>query len=386
MNLFRIAARAASLAALCLLFAGPAKADVVFVDANDQPKERAEAEALAKKYGETIHVVTAGRASIDDQLSELFQKAERGEIELGTLIVSGHSNGEWFFGKNGGIYGLDDLAKKFPKAAETVKSFIGLGCYSATRYNALEWQRRFPDASVIAGFGGSAPSGDWSVKYLTQVFTTIANARKRAGGTQKLAEKLGKDRSAKRALESTLQTLESMRVTTGTYQVCGDFHDPKPVSKDHLERAALVEGPREYQRYFTGELPIPADTHHSPLRQYYNDLHDYLAYADDNERAALLPTREQAIRLVFFENVKKAFSKNHADDVDALNAALDKAGETVRFPDAATLASMDRKAVLDLVDELEDAKKSLKDPKAKDFVNTVRNELKDLAVPPEWIQ
>src|SRR5687768_9348927 len=102
-------------------------ADIVLVDVNKQSGERAVVEELARDSGRESHVVDGVKT--EDLLSNLdrvFAAAERGEIDLETLVLSGHSDGSTFSSGDGDRQllrsHLDDLRVKYPKAFGQVRN------------------------------------------------------------------------------------------------------------------------------------------------------------------------------------------------------------------------------------------------------------------------
>ena len=376
-------------AAASLLASGAARADILFIDTNDQAIERQKIEELGRKYGERVHIVKGEGPEMED----ILRRANEGEFKLPTIVGSGHSSGMIFMGKGGSVYGFDDLLKKYPNVKNGVRHFLGLGCYTGTKYHALEWQTRFPNASVIAGFNGIAPSGTWSARFLDQVYSTIGNARVRAGGTsEKLAERLGDDASSLSDLKRVLSGLSSVNITVGSFVLCEQFYDPKNRSRT-VAVADIDIGRRELARYldptgWNGIADVPANPHApSPLRTFYNDLQDYLGSAPSSERDELRKVKDQTIRLIYFNNVKKAWSRDHEADRAAANVALAASGKAT-IPDAAAMAGMTRKQIIELVNQLQDAKPSVTgmgSDAAIRLIDAAQKQLKDLDVPFSWI-
>jgi hypothetical protein len=375
MNLRGWAMTIGTLAAMSA-WAASAKADIVFIDTNDQKVERDAAEKLGKKYGERVLVIQDGK-----QLDDLFRLAEQGKVEITTIVASGHSEGETFLGTKGYVGTFDALAQKYPKAAAQVRSFFGLGCYTGTPYAAGEWQRRFPGATVIAGFSGLAPTGDFSASFLTQVYTTIADAQKKAGSSQKLAEKLAGDKAAREGLERTLQTLDAMKATTGSYSVCGDFHDPKPMTKEKLEHQVNDLG-GIYAQYFQGSKDLPKPHDESPLRAYYSTVQHYLRYAPDARKADLKKSMEQSVRLLYFDNVRKHWMKDHGADLKKLNEAL-KAANYPYVPED-DVTKMSRYQIVETANKLEMWRS--RDKALQATADSFVSQLRDLDVPFPWIE
>lgn len=376
-------------AAASLLTSGAAWADILFIDTNDQAIERAKVEELGRKYGERVHIVKGD----GPELAVILRRANEGEFKLPTIVASGHSSGTIFTGRAGSVYGFDALLAKYPNMKDGVRHFIGLGCYTGTKYHSLEWQTRFPNASVIAGFNGLAPSGMWSARFLDQVYSTIGNARIRAGGTSdRLAERLGDDPASLADLKRVLSGLSSVNITVATFQLCEQFYDPKNRQRN-VSKEDVDIGRRALTRYldptsWNGIEDVPANPHApSPLRTFYNDVQDYLGSAPSSEREELSKLKDQTIRLIYFGNVKKRWAREHAAELPAANVALAAAGQAT-LPDADAIAGMNRKQIVELMKKLQDAKTSVTGMGSEGaiaLIDAAQKELIDLEVPFSWI-
>ena len=351
----------ASFVATCVfLLGGAAQADILFIDTNDQAIERKAIEELGRKYGERVHIVPAD----GPELEEVFRKADAGEIKLTTVVGSGHSSGTTFAGKNGSMSGIDGVLAKFPGAKNQIRHFIGLGCYTGTKYASAEWQGRFPNATVLAGFNGIAPSGMWSARFLTQVFTAIMSARQRAGDTDDaFATKLGSDATALATLKSVLTGLESVKITVASFQMCEQFFDPKGRTREKIksEVYAGLNVMRGYLNGWGGREDVPPDPHApSPLRTFYNDVQAYLGDATIDERDELVKAKEQTIRLIYFANVKTNVVRSLTDsEIAAANVALALQpprwggdGKPLAFPTKEALAKMKRGEITNLISQI----------------------------------
>ena len=383
-----IGARAAALAATMMLVgAGTAHADILFVDTNDQAIERRTIDELARQYGETVHIVKGDGPEIE----EIFRRAQAGEIELTTIVGSGHSSGTTFTGANGSLSGIDEMLEKYPSVRDQVRHFIGLGCYTGTRYSAAEWQGRFPNATFLAGFNGLAPSGHWSARFLRQVFTSIMTARRNAGGTDEaLANRLGSDPQAIRSLHRILAALDSVKITVASFQTCEEFFDPKGRTREKIkeEVQAGLSVFRQYLNAWSRE-DVPENPHApSPLRTFYNDVQEYLGVATPEEREELAKAKDQAIRLIYFGNVKANFADSlDPEEVAAVNTTLEAAGMD-KLPEPSAIPGMTRQALVRAVQGLSwrlDGLEGEGAEAAKALYQRYQNELIDLQVPFSWI-
>lgn len=349
---------AAAIATMAFLAGGSARADILFIDTNNQGIEQRTLDELGRQYGERVHVVKGD----GPELEEIFRRANAGEINLRTIVGSGHSSGTGFSGQGGSLTSaIDKILEANPIARHQVRHFIGLGCYTGTKYSQAEWQSRFPNATVMAGFNGIAPSGHWSAKFLKGVFSSIMAARRAAGATDDgFAERLGTNNAAVASLKASLAALDSVRITVASFQICENFWDPKGRSREKV-KAEIEAGLRVMQGYLNGwgHDDVPANPHApSPLRTFYNDVQAYLGDAPLDEREALVKAKDQTIRLIYFGHVKQNVARMLTDEEiakanEAFIAAGTKQGwgddaKPMRFPSRQDLAKMTRKQITDL--------------------------------------
>ena len=353
---------AAAIATMVFLAGGSARADILFIDTNNQGIEQRTLDELGRQYGERVHVVKGD----GPELEEIFRRANAGEINLRTIVGSGHSSGTGFSGQGGSLTSaIDKILEANPIARQQVRHFIGLGCYTGTKYSQAEWQSRFPNATVMAGFNGIAPSGHWSAKFLKGVFHSIMAARRAAGATDDaFATRLGTNNAAVNSLKQTLAALDSVRITVASFQICEQFWDPKGRSREKV-KAEIDAGLRVMQGYLNGwgHDDVPADPHApSPLRTFYNDVQAYLGDAPLEEREALVKAKDQTIRLIYFGHVKQNVARTLTDEeIAKANEAFVAANTTygwgdnakpMRFPSRQDLAKMKRSEIVNLVNSM----------------------------------
>ena len=379
----------AALAATTILFgAGAARAEILFIDTNDQGVERRTIEELGRQHGERVIIVKGD----GPELEEVFRQADAGEIELRTIVGSGHSSGTTFTGKSGSMSGIDDVLAKFPSVKDQVRHFIGLGCYTGTKYAAAEWQGRFPNATVIAGFNGIAPSGHWSARFLRQVFTSVMDARRTAGGSDDaLAERMGGDPASIASLKRVLSALDSVKITVASFQMCEEFFDPKGRTRTKI-KDEVQAGLSVFNQFLNGwgREDVPANPHApSPLRTFYNDVQEYLGSATIEERESLAKAKEQAIRLIYFGNVKANFAKRlDLAEVTAANEVLAAATIEEKFPEPSAIPKMTRREITSAISSLSWSVNALEGESgvaAKALLERFQKQLIDLDVPFSWI-
>ena len=104
-----------------------------------------------------------------------FDRAERGEIQLERIILSGHSNGVGLWGdptkdnRLGGRFVLDKdlqrIAKTFPNAARQVEDVLFSACFSVVAFQHV--RKAFPNVQTIAGYEAFSPkAGKGSMSHI----------------------------------------------------------------------------------------------------------------------------------------------------------------------------------------------------------------------------
>ena len=139
----------------------------VFVDFNDNRlrKEKNEVDVARARAGTNPFFVVESVADLERWLREHPQ------TPVGTLVLSGHSNGREFY--------ADDVANlkalellRLSRRAPQLKSVTGLyawGCYTGVSSNFKSWIHALPHVAFVAGFDGVGPSGSPSAAVLDTV-------------------------------------------------------------------------------------------------------------------------------------------------------------------------------------------------------------------------
>ena len=134
-----------------------ARADTLMIDVNDQAGERKIVERLAAVQGQKAHIGGGqSRTEIVRNLDETFAAAERGEIALDSLVLSGHSRtGQDFFGQDHHAQllftDMIELRERYPKAFGQIRNVMLMGCFAGTEDDSEAWQDLFPNVITIAG-------------------------------------------------------------------------------------------------------------------------------------------------------------------------------------------------------------------------------------------
>jgi hypothetical protein len=373
---------------LSLLSASPttASADTVFLDHNNAPKEIAVARDLARSKGEPFVLVRPDAASLDS----LFARAERGDVDIRHLIISGHSTGKfvWGEGANGTPYESSieqykELKAKYPKAFQQVRHVTFMSCYSGSVGNSAQWAGVFEKARVISGFFGSGPSKDQPAAHQmlkhTELLARAVDKRPTLSPQQALLTAKSMARQP-----GTNVTLFAVRVD-GVHHARGQRLTP--VEQAH-DRVSVLQS-RAYEPFFHAtaehESP-PTNRARSALRDYYSALHAYQnALPAQSPQLGEVSARIQTtIRLIYFDVVVARFQHAHAATLDGARAEAATLGITI----ATDLTKLSRAEILRLTDTLMQTSGVRPDgalQKLRVLLHDGLKELKPTVIPSTWI-
>jgi hypothetical protein len=261
------------------------------------------------RWDKATDVLLNADPHIRDQLADLmrwFASAERGEIELERLVLSGHSNGVELWGeaqanaesKPGTMVvdrDLATLAAVFPTATAQVQDIMFSACFSI---NAVELVIRiFPNLQTCWSYSKFSPdiaggSGEhiaaWSGA--TEGAATLRKGQKR--GT------------------SALWTREKGYIVG----------DPSAAAVGPLY-SDVVRGWRDVgQPMYRGERDVPK----ASLEPLYGKVQELLAHpgADDSQRGQAAHVRDVILRLRYWPLIRERFGAEYGSEVKPLFDAL----------------------------------------------------------------
>ena len=268
------------------------------------------AEAAQKKADEINKSFPINEQTLQDAITE----AEATDRPIRSLVISGHSNGRDFWGDFSEVSSPDvaQIFAKHPKTLETLRGIFTWGCYSTTLDKVMFWKKSFPNVSVILGFGDAAP---------------LSNTDESPG---LLKDGLIKQHALAENTDADSVTLAfrglSFEGDTNSAAAINSYYVGNGFSAVEINEAQtqckqaqglLSDEQHSYERYFNGDLDIPADEHHSELRSYYSNLQHYTyCHFDDFED----PTT--VLSLIFFNNVLKNFGRYYLKDIQTVNQTL----------------------------------------------------------------
>lgn len=179
------------------------------------------------------------------------------------------------------------------------------GCYTANLSSLSgKWKKMLPNVEMIAGFDGIAPAGSkpGSATYLEDALSQ----------EKRLTEI--KDR---KVLEKNFKALRNVPNMNAAICVGDSFvsHKASLSLSEMYNMCATTDFQKikdVYNCYKNATTPAcanpPANTGSSELRAIYNKLQDIRHCTEINPQRDL-PTTDQVIRLIFFENVKANYIK-----------------------------------------------------------------------------
>jgi hypothetical protein len=333
-----------------------AGADTVFLDHNHAPAEITMARQLAAEIGEKFFLVKPDKQSVE----RIFAMAERGEINLRHLILSGHSGGTSFSGKgeDGTSYETShsqyqELKKLYPRAFAQVKHVTFLACYAGSMSNSAQWKTVFSNAITI-GFHAIAPSKDRPAS--TQVLAnTERYARQNIDGKNLTPAQMQMHARNMTKLQGPNITNFAVRVGDA-YASTGE----KVTSVDQAQDRVNLLRLRGFEPYFN---PVgqpaqfanpPLSTQQSELEQYYRALQALrnILPADSYQLTSVTEQSEIALRLFHWQQVLRHAQQTYAELFSAAQQELTEAGITsVRAPSDVSILT--RLQIVELANKLD---------------------------------
>lgn len=290
----------------------------------------------------------------ENAFAELLAKQAADGRAFATVVVSGHDGTGDFSGLLGHI-GDKDLAKHLgahPALKDGVRSLHLWGCNTTTPGSLLmNWTKQFPRALFISGYDESAPAntreGSW--KYLAAViekesaFQEITDAKK---------------------LQRMLKGLPHVNEMHAAVYSCGAWASNKDtVNLDEYQarceglKKEILANEETYQCYLKAPTEAcknpPADKANGPVRAFYRILQRAEGCnATSRDPAFRQYSRDQVIRLNFFDEITRNASRIYADELKQSDDLLERLGAPagLRFAD---LEKLSRKELREKIEELD---------------------------------
>lgn len=368
----------------------PAQADTVFLDHNNAPMEIKVAKQLAAEIGEKFVLVRPDAQSLD----AVFARAERGEIDMRHLILSGHSSGQHVWGEGEGgtrhetsIEQFKELKAKYPKAFAQVKHVHFMSCYAGSAGNSAAWSAVFPNAKAIAGFWGIGPS---KIQLASQLMLQNSERHLRTLDARKLTPQQALVEAKRMAqMDGAKVTKFAVRLD-GTHFALGAPTTPL----DQLHDRVDLLGARAFEPFMnpvgqTADFQnTPRNHAQNPLRDYYNALQSYLGAlpTGSHEATATQARIETTIRLIYFDGISARMQQQHGAVLAQANADLAAAGLGRIIP--SDLGRATRLQIVEAANTLEQMR--IPQPsgavaKARELLIDGLRDLKPSIIPATWI-
>lgn len=312
---------------------------ILFVDANDSPREIASARTAACNRGENLVVVEPNEFN-----SRVEQLANSGTT-ITSLIASGHDGGGSFGGENGRTSKwamIEQLNEAYRNAgqSELLEDLHGVylwGCYTTVPGEVNYWSSELPNVKFIIGFQGLGPSN-----------TNVTGIRMLGSAL----ESQGRVERAQttRELQAALNGIQGINTTfSGTFvNACEHLEDQFYYTNIGNERGGLdrnfasfsetracYDRIREFssgnpsmesilEDYRRGEVAIPQTTHGTNLREIYTYLrqNDHCFSGEVGERSYPRYNANKAGLLLFFHGVKRNFAVAFEDQITRAGTEL----------------------------------------------------------------
>ena len=290
-----------------------ANAQIVFLDINDNPKEKATAIKAARKAGKEIIVYPKDDSMFSPE--KAFEILKQNPPE--TLLISGHDGGGSFGGDRGESFSYDELntlVQQNPEVGKNLRVLGLLGCNTANHSEIVKWKRTFPNLAFVAGFDGTAPS-ETKRAALTYISDTILKSDKILKQTDGAKiKRLFENFRYINSLEATLyvDTCPKSDGPQGQYifrpkRSQNERFKPFDTSECVAKRKEYHEEYEPlYQQYFSGDKEIPQKTAGTPLRKLYTFMRQN-QHCFEVEQGQV-PTADHLLRMVFYHNVQKNFN------------------------------------------------------------------------------
>jgi hypothetical protein len=312
--------------------------------------------------------------NIKDELAQIIKvwaKSEKGEEVPSRLILSGHSVGDGITGESNGTLSINiiqNLAKLFPKAANSIEDLHISGCSSGGEITVETYREIFPNLKSEWTYSHSAPS-----------------AKNGAVQHQKIWETATRDRNA--SLNRNIAIGTRLGENVNTWAIETGFKDGKPVKNINDLLSSLDDQTALFARFYMGYEPVK-NSHSGPLRSYYELVQDILQSKQskdlpEEKRISLEKMRDKAIRLLYYnQSIAPNFQKNFSAEIKIGYQSIGK-----EPPDFSKLSRAE--AILEITDfdnnigQNEDAPES-----AKELLKLLKSGLKDLSreiVPDGWL-
>jgi hypothetical protein len=319
--------------------------DVLFINLNNSKFEVRATRDVAAKNDEAFFEFKPDENEEDTlrQLEDFYEVNNLADSKIDTLVFSGHSSGNEFFGskQRDGIMDSNDIRKfasRHPEITENLKYLILPGCYTlSTGVLVKFWLNVFPNTRFFAGYSeiGASNTNSLGIQFVRSVMTYRNEFSKKTG--------------LKLLPSAVVQQLPVAIYVDDTYF-------SKQGSMSFAEMMRLCETPfpqdlyRTYLCYLKAEPQcpdVPEDVHVSKLRQYYSYVQSHGHCAKDS-RDQRFPAPLDIVQLIFSKNIRMNFLRNYPQVFRDIDSAITQLGwsDSLKFNN---VQSLSRKILLDRI-------------------------------------
>lgn len=343
-----------TLLTLSLLFVGigSARANILFIDLNNSPKEVEACRTGAQQASPNDEVVVVGPSdgsSSDvtmDAIMDKVREARKNGVSFDSIVVSGEDGNGHFFGSHGDFYASDfkRLVKELNQTGSEITTTALWGCYPTNKYGCeTYWLKPNPSINMAVGFAVQAPSQNRPVNHeLMQEFcrkreeaanavtidqmclfylnlsmnkvSTSVSVCNHEGVASEYYDSISPG-TTERSGQQTCQTNDELM------ERCKEF-DPEQKQKAVFEKCMNASDPD----FDLNCKDLPGKV--SSLRHYYNQLHLWRHCKDGvkTEQGYEMPLPPQVIRLLKFDHVKENLADLNAEELSDYDKRMKAAG------------------------------------------------------------
>lgn len=116
--------------------------------------------ASARKLEDLLSEAQPGSRDEMARVIDTFRRADRGEIGLERVVLSGHSTGPSIYGEDGDrveFRFFEELARVFPGAAGQVQDLMLSACNTGGDTDFAQYRAMFPHLQSVWGYDGKSP-------------------------------------------------------------------------------------------------------------------------------------------------------------------------------------------------------------------------------------
>lgn len=337
-----------------LLFSFLARADVLFIDLNNSPKEVEACRAGAQEAYDGDQVITVGPSSGDSgnvtmsKIRAKVQEAQENGVVFDSIVVSGEDGSGHFFGSHGDFFAVQfrDLVKEINRnqGRTQVRTTALWGCYPTSKHGCETfWLKPNKSINMAVGFAVQGPNQNRPVNH--QLMREFCRRREEA------AEAVTLDQMCLFYKNLDAGKADTSVAVCNREGVASDFYDTVDPSTgkrsgrnvcqsyDELEERCSEFDPGDELKTVFENCLSGQDSNYeancgdttkrlSPLRRFYNDLHlwRHCKQRVETERGFELPHPMQVIRLIKFRNIQENLARLNARELAEYDERLETLG------------------------------------------------------------